>query len=297
LLFKAQIPEDDLLMERIFLALTLGMFIQFGAFAQEDELVSEYFKRVPIEEAHTVQGQTRSTAFNPKSIKVLVWNIKKTQEVAWQQEFMNFSFGRELFLLQEAYPNELFTLTLNSFEDVRWDMGISFRYRLYDDLPTGTMIGSKVGPSLLLVKHSQDLEPMTETPKAMTFGKYPVTGSESELLVINVHGLNFTDMAAFRRNMAQIEEEILLHTGPVLVAGDFNTRTKERLAYLFATMKKHKMQEVTFKNGDQRMTAVMTKNFLDHGFVRGLKVKNAEVHGFALGSDHKPMTIEVSVAD
>ena len=281
-------------MERMIFALMFGLIIHVNGYAQE-ELVSEYFKRVPIEEAHTVQGQTRHTAFDPKSIKALVWNIKKTQEDSWKHEFMAFSFGRELFLLQEAYPNELFTETLNSFLDVRWDMGISFRYRLFNDLPTGTMIGSKVEPTMLMIKHSQDLEPMTETPKAMTLGKYPVAGLQHELLVINVHGINFNDFAAFKRNMNQIEEEIAFHVGPILVAGDFNTRTKERVSYLFTLMKKLQLKEVAFKNADQRMTAVMTKNFLDYGFVRGLKVKNAEVLGFALGSDHKPMTIEVSV--
>lgn len=284
-------------MERILFALALGLFVQFNAVAQDEELVSEYFKRVPIEEAHTISGQARDLDFNSKSIKVLVWNIKKTQESSWKQEFTSFGHDRELFLLQEAYPNELFTATLNSFADFRWDMGISFRYRLYNDLPTGTMIGSRVGPTELVIKHSQDLEPMTETPKAMTFGKYPVADSRHNLLVINVHGINFTDFAAFKRNMSQAEEEIENHIGPVLIAGDFNTRTKERMAYLFSLMKKLQLKEVAFKNAEQRMKAKFTTNVLDHGFVRGLKVKNAEVLGFALGSDHKPMKLEVSVAD
>lgn len=284
-------------MKRALAALLMALVFNVEVKAQDTELISEYFKRVPLEEAHVITGQSHNIDFDPASIKVLVWNIKKTQEDSWQKEFLQFGKGRELFLLQEAYPNELFNFTTASFTDVRWDMGISFRYRLYNDLPTGTMIGSKVTPAELVVKHSPDLEPMTETPKAMTFGKYPLAGYRKELLVISVHGINFTDYASFKRHMVQAEVEIEKHRGPVLMAGDFNTRTKERMYYLFKLMGKLRMKEVAFKNGHQRMVAKFTNNILDHGFVRGLKVKDAEVIGWALGSDHKPMTLELSLED
>jgi endonuclease/exonuclease/phosphatase (EEP) superfamily protein YafD len=39
----------------------------------------------------------------------------------------------------------------------------------------------------------------------------------------------------------------------------------------------------------------LTSNYLDHGFVRGLSVKEAHVAGESIGSDHKPMFIEMAV--
>ncbi|WPU66746.1 endonuclease/exonuclease/phosphatase family protein [Peredibacter starrii] len=280
-------------MDRIVFALSLILFINLDASAG---LISRYFNKVPLSEAHTITG-TSSERELPESVKVLVWNIKKTQEAAWEKEFKTFSQGRELFLLQEAYPNELFTKTLESFPEFRWDMGISFRYQLFGNLPTGTMIGSRVEPTELVIKHTVDREPATDTPKAMTLGKYPLKGSSKELLVINVHGINFTTFGSFKRNMFQAEEEISKHEGPVLVAGDFNTRTKARMRYLFDLMQKHKLTEVKFKNAHQRMVAKFTNNVLDHGFVRGLDVKNAEVLGFARGSDHKPMVLDITVQE
>jgi endonuclease/exonuclease/phosphatase (EEP) superfamily protein YafD len=38
-----------------------------------------------------------------------------------------------------------------------------------------------------------------------------------------------------------------------------------------------------------------TRNYLDHGFVRGLKVLSAEVLADARGSDHKPMVLELAL--
>lgn len=278
-------------MDRIIFALFLTLFLNTEVTAGP---ISRYFKKVPLSEAHMISGAATEKDFEADSIKVLIWNIKKTQETAWQKEFLSLSQDKELFLLQEAYPNELFKSTLRTFPEFRWDMGISFRYHLYNNLPTGTMIGSKVEPSELLIKHSIDHEPGTDTPKAMTFGKYPLRSFDQELLVINVHGINFTTFGSFKRNMGQAEEEIAKHKGPVLIAGDFNTRTKGRMRFLFDLMKKHGLSEIKFKNGHHRMVAKFTNNILDHGFVRGLDVKGAEVFGTAKGSDHKPMALEIS---
>jgi endonuclease/exonuclease/phosphatase (EEP) superfamily protein YafD len=278
-------------MDRIIFALFLTLFLNTEVTAGP---ISHYFKKVPLAEAHVISGAASESDFEADSIKVLIWNIKKTQEKPWQKEFLSLSQDKELFLLQEAYPNELFKSTLGTFPDFRWDMGISFRYRMYDNLPTGTMIGSKVQPSELIIKHSTDHEPGTDTPKAMTFGKYPLRATGESLLVINVHGINFTTFGSFKRNMGQAEVEIVKHKGPILMAGDFNTRTKSRMKFLFDLMEKHNLSEVKFKNGHQRMVAKFTNNILDHGFVRGLNVKDAEVFGSARGSDHKPMALEIS---
>jgi endonuclease/exonuclease/phosphatase (EEP) superfamily protein YafD len=270
-------------MERLFTAFALTFFLSFNAEA------NRYFQRVPLAESHLVFGRTLGGILNPESIKVLVWNIKKASEPDWKNEFENFGADRDLVLLQEAYPTPLFSTTLAGLGEYQWDMGISFRYVLYDYLPTGTMIGSKVLRDQFYIKHSPDLEPLTETPKAVTFAKY------DDLLVVNVHAVNFTEFDPFIRHMNQIEQEIAGHDGAVLVAGDFNTRTKERIRFMYEMMKRLGLSEVNFKNGDQRMRARMTNNILDYAFVRGLKIKTAEVMGKARGSDHKPMLIEVGL--
>lgn len=261
----------------------------FVSYTGLDAWANRYFQRVPLSEAHLIFGRTMGETFDPKSIKVLIWNIKKASEEAWPREFTTFGAQRDIFIIQEAYPSPVFNLTLASLGEYQWDMGISFRYVLYDYLPTGTMIGSKVLRDEFLVTHSPDLEPVTETPKAVTFSKY------DNLLVANIHGVNFTDFGPFVRHMKQIEDHIEKHDGPVIIAGDFNTRTKERIHYMYNMMKRLKLKEVHFKNGDKRMRAKFTNNILDYAFTRGLNVTDAEVFGDAKGSDHKPMVLNVSL--
>lgn len=271
-------------MTRFLMAFLFTFFVSF------DSNANRYFQRVPLNQAHLVYGKpTIAATLNPESIKVLVWNIKKASEPDWKTEFESYAVERDLFMLQEAYPNLNFSSTLAGLGDYQWDMGISFRYVVYGYLPTGTMIGSKVLHDDFYIRHSPDLEPVTETPKAVTFARY------DDLLVVNVHAVNFTEHEEFVRHMQQIENEIHKHHGAVLIAGDFNTRTKDRIRYMYDMMKRLMMTEVKFENGNQRMRAKLTDNILDYAFVRGLHVKKAVVVGNAKGSDHKPMLMEMAL--
>lgn len=281
-------------MNKLALSLTFIFFINLNAEALP--ILDRYYKVLPESQSHTQHGLASQRELDSESIKVFVWNIKKTQQVGWRQEFENYSEKQDIFLLQEVYQNDLFNTTTNSMNGIRWDMGISFMYRMYNDTPTGTMIGSSVEPSFIKVRHSIDSEPLVGTPKSMTFAKYPVSGQDQTLLVISVHGINLTDYDSFRKQMIQAEEEITKHKGPVVFAGDFNTRTKGRTNYLFEMVKRLKLETVNFKNAEYRMVWKFTKNYLDHGFIRGLSVKSAEVIKESRGSDHKPLALELAIA-
>lgn len=262
--------------------------------ADDAELSPQFIGRVPVERAHSFTGAAAETAFRPDAIKVLVWNIKKTEEKEWQSEFLRFTKNRELLVLQEVHETDRFLFGRSSHPRHRFDLGTGFRYR---GLNTGVMNAATVRPTENKVLHSEDVEPVVLTPKATIFTKYPIQGKAEELLVISVHGINLTNFASFKRHMDQAIAEIKAHTGPVLWAGDFNTRTKERTAYLMEKVRELNFSEVVFKNGDQRMVWKFTKNYLDHAFVRGLSVKYAEVLAQAKGSDHKPMVLDLALEE
>lgn len=283
-------------MERLILILSLSFIINFDATADEKNVITNrFFKIIPESQAHVSHGSAHGREFKSNNIKAFIWNIKKAGLFNWQTEFERYGKNQDLILLQEAYQTNRFITTTSSFPGVRWDMGISFLYKRYNNQATGTMIGSVVEPTEVTVKHTPDLEPVVNTPKAMTFAKYPVENKPNELLVISVHGINITSFGSFKRHMAQAENIITKHDGPVLFAGDFNTRTKGRTKYLMDLINKYGFKPVEFKNGHQRMRWKFTNNYLDHSFVRGLSVKHAEVVGESNGSDHKPMFVEFSV--
>jgi len=211
----------------------------------------------------------------------------------WQNEFIFYSQSKDLLLIQEAYRNNLFNDTLNFLKGLRWDMGISF-FDLYNGIiPTGTLIGSKSNPDSILVKHSPYLEPVISTPKSLTMTKYSIEGSEKKLLVISVHAINITSLYPFKKHLEIAHEEIAKHDGPVIYAGDFNTWSEERLKYLYQSTKKLNLATVPFKYGHLRMK--FRNNYLDHAFIRGVHLKNAEVAWESKGSDHRPLLLTLEI--
>ena len=254
--------------------------------------ISRYFSRVPIERAHVVYGSAVEESLSGEDIKVLVWNVKKGARKVFHSEFMKFGEGKDIFLIQEAFTAEFFKESLAFFSNYQWDLGISFLYKRYNNDGTGNMIGSFVKPTWVKVEHTLDYEPLTETPKTTAYAKFRVNNREEEILVISMHGINFANLGAFGRHLSQVKGHIQKHQGPVILAGDFNTRTKERYSELTTMTRALGLKEVVWLNGEVRMRAVGTSNILDHAFVKGFEVKHAEVYD-SKGSDHKPMTLEL----
>lgn len=278
---------------------TLAFLTLFLASAGHAEInipnpVSRYFRKVPIEDAHLTWGSASGSSLPSKALSVLVWNVKKGARPEFNSDFTKFGKDKDIFLVQEAFTAPFFIELLSSFRDYQWDLGISFTYRLYNDDGTGNMIGARVKPSWVKVEHTFDLEPVTETPKTTAYAKYPIEGSQKELLVISIHGLNFTGSKAFSRHLSQVYSNVTDHDGPVILAGDFNTRTKQRMREVQALARALGLKEVAFKNGDRRMTSVGTDNILDHAFIRGFKIKHAEVIP-SEGSDHLPMVLSLDI--
>lgn len=276
------------------LATAIGLSFSASADSPDKKLLSRFFRKIPVSEALQTFGSARDRELKSDSIKVLVWNIKKTQEKPWKAEFSEYARGKDLFLIQEAYDIDNFLGVIKSYDGFRWDMGKSFTYSLYNNHATGTMVGSSAEPEEVIVTHTTDHEPVSNTPKSLTYARYGLEGSDKSLLVISVHAINFTTIGPFKRNMLQARAEIEKHDGPVLFAGDFNTHHGLRTNYLMNMMKELGFTTIKFINGHQRMKFKLTGHILDHGFVRGLKVKHAEVIGKSRGSDHKPMILELS---
>lgn len=256
--------------------------------------ISRFFETVPLSEAHVVRGNAVEGKLPAHSLDVLVWNVKKGDRPLFDSEFKKFGADKELFLIQEAYTAGFFTDTLDAFKGYQWDLGLSFRYKRYNNDATGNMIGAIVKPTWVKVEHTFNLEPVTKTPKATIYAKFAVEGFDKELLVISMHGINFNGLNAYLNHLAQVRAVIAAHRGPVFLAGDFNTRTDEREVELRAFAASLRLKEVELINGDGRMQSYGSKHYLDYAFVKGLTVKHAEVFE-SKGSDHQPMEFSLDV--
>lgn len=267
----------------------VSILISFETQAVFDNLL---FEVLPEKDSLVSFGRGRTSELSPHSVQALIWNIKKGSMEKFSEEFSRYSRGKELFLLQEVYRSHEVESLLHKIR-ADWNFGISFLYKRENNTPTGTMVGGVHKAIASFVKHSPDQEPITDTPKSITFSRYPIRGQKGEFMVVSVHGINFETTGAFKRQMDQIVNELESFSGPVLLAGDFNTWNKSRTSYLLQIAQRLKLFEVRMKHGDER------KKFngypLDHIFARGLRVKSAQVIRTSVGSDHPPMEINFSI--
>ncbi len=236
----------------------------------------------------TSYGKPLSPALRPR-FRVLVWNIYKAKRYYWARDFLRLVRDKDLALLQEAFLRPAMLDVMEQLTDMRWDLAAGFTRRLHG-IDVGVMTGCRAQPRHLFFLRSPVLEPLIRLPK-MTIGtSYYIDGfgSDQELLVLNVHAINFVRINRFKRQMRQLEEVLGLHDGPLLMAGDFNTWLTSRSEFLQDMTGNLNMDLATF-SPDRRSRYF--GHALDHVFVRGLKIISAACHYETYGSDHRPIEL------
>ncbi|WP_457606010.1 endonuclease/exonuclease/phosphatase family protein [Nitratifractor sp.] len=129
--------------------------------------------------------------------------------------------------------------------------------------------------------------------KSLLLTRYPLEGGEV-LTVLNLHAINFRENGAYARELEWLVEHLKDCTGPLIVAGDFNSwsGTRERLLGEFAG--RLSLRRVEFGKGE---VASFLGHPLDAIFYRGLSCLGGTVlrkHGL---SDHHPLIAEFEVDD
>jgi endonuclease/exonuclease/phosphatase (EEP) superfamily protein YafD len=223
------------------------------------------------------------------SIEVLNWNILKGDRRSWKKDFKRIADKMDLLLIQEAYLNGNMLDALK-IDRMGWIFSPSFFYAA-NNVPTGVLTASFVEP--IYCRALRATEPILRTPKSSLITKYKLSGSNQVLLVANVHAINFAlGTISFRSQAHQIKREMQSHNGPIILSGDFNTWSANRLRSLQEIIHDLHLQPVHFKT-DHR-TRVFGKP-IDHIFYRGLEVKGAKVIRVR-SSDHNPMIVSFKLA-
>lgn len=275
----------------VFSALLLTLLPTANADVRRRGLAKRY-SIPPMSESYIRFGQAESAALNPNSINVMVWNILKGDRKKFERDFLKHGKDIDLFVLQEGFHNDKNERIMTSLPGVQWDFAVSFLWKKEGDTPGGTLLGSKAAPSNFVNERTHDLEPFIKTPKTLSIGTYPLEGRDDELLVISIHGINFTTTQTLQTQMFTAARYIKAHNGPVIFAGDFNTRNWDRYNAMVDVMNDLGMMAVSFKD-DKRLKPFGV--YLDHAFVRGLNVKNSVCLRKLKSSDHKAMVFEASV--
>jgi len=218
---------------------------------------------------------------DPDNISLLNWNIYKGQGDDWQNDLSAFAKTHELMVIQEAMLDRELSDLLEE-HDFNWIINTAFHL---NEIPAGVMnmaTSQAVDSCGFKVK-----EPIIRVPKSALISYYAIQGTEQQLLVANIHGVNFTlGMGAYRNQLAKLYDVIAQHEGPMIVAGDFNSWSKSRIdevqqmvALLSLTALEYEVNNKTHIFG----------NAIDHVFYRQLEMLSNEVLEVS-SSDHNPIS-------
>lgn len=216
-------------------------------------------------------------------LRVLSWNLHKSEDAGWQTDLARFAAGNDLLLLQEAVlTDELRDVVERTGH--RWQMAGAFSM---DGIERGVMIAARVEP--LAVCTLRTFEPLFPLPKSALVARYALAGRAETLAVANLHGINFTlGLGRFTEQIEAVARELERHEGPLIFGGDFNTWSDERHEALLQVTQRLRLTPVMpAPDGRRRAFGRYT---LDHFFVRGLKVEQA-VAEEVKSSDHNPIFV------
>jgi endonuclease/exonuclease/phosphatase (EEP) superfamily protein YafD len=226
------------------------------------------------------EDPSTATTLDPAAIRVLTWNLHKQGDAGWDRDLARFAADHDVVLLQEVTLEDSLRNILRS-ADMTWTMASSF---IYQDADIGVLTATRVTPVASCTQ--REFEPLLQLPKSAVITWLRLPGTAETLAVANVHAINFSlSLGAYRAQLATLGDALAGHRGPVVLGGDMNTWTEDRLAAVRELGARLGLTELAF---DEDLRTLFFGKQLDHLFVRGLVVVSA--HAIPVqSSDHNPV--------
>ena len=256
--------------------------VTVGHFTGSTPLNTECLATVTTLADDTSATGLQKDGVNPLGFRLLIWNSYKGWSKTWQGDLDRLSSLSDVVVLQEAYLTEALQNMLDN-KPFSWDIAEAFTLH---NVKTGVLTAARVMPDFLCTFRTP--EPLSKIPKTALITRYPFTGSDVYLVIVNIHMINFAlDLRAYRAQLRKIVAVVSHHSGPLVITGDFNTWNDKRWKILAETMQELGLKEVDFA-ADRRTTFM--EHTVDHIFYRKLKPLNAVTEKVNT-SDHNPMLV------
>lgn len=221
-------------------------------------------------------------------INLLVWNIYKQNRDNWALALNQFSHDAQLLLLQEASLTDSFKTWI---EKQTWESNYVKAFSAFD-ISAGVVNFASHFPITACAYSAK--EPWLRLPKSGLYALYLLSNGQ-QLAVVNVHAINFSlGTKEYRQQLDLLKKELMQHTGPIIMAGDFNTWSESRFAELNEQVAKLALHEVEFDPDNRKL--FVNGLPLDHVFYKGLKLINAKAP-VTDASDHNPLIVSFKLSD
>lgn len=216
------------------------------------------------------------------SFSILVWNIFKQKRADCIEILEQYASKAKLILLQEAQT----TPQLLNFISRQNKIADHVPAYCFNNIYAGVMTITDTVPTYLF--SFREREPLIRVPKSALITIYPIFNSNQHLLVANIHAVNFSiGVKSYRQQMHMLLNRIKEHKGPVILAGDFNAWSQQRLNLLYQLVETINLKPVNFSI-DIRKTFMGRP--LDFVFYRGLQLDTAKIIS-TTASDHNPLWV------
>jgi endonuclease/exonuclease/phosphatase (EEP) superfamily protein YafD len=138
------------------------------------------------------------------------------------------------------------------------------------------------------------VEPFIRFPKTSLVSYYPVKGMNEYLLVANIHGINFTlGVGVYTEQVEKLYDVMKHHEGPIVLAGDFNTWSDERMKIVDDLAQRLSLESLDYTSHNR---TIVLGNAIDHVFYRGLVPLEHDTW-YVTSSDHNPTRVSFRVED
>jgi len=242
-------------------------------------------KSVDVAESIQLLGSTELIELDTV-IRCLVWNIYKARKSNWQQDFDELSADRDLVLLQEAVTNAPTDRVFDTCRRYEWVMAGSHQHPV-SGIVTGVKTGCISRSERRVVHRSNFSEPLVKTQKLLLETHYALANKQETLMVLNMHAINFVRVVKYVDQLEQLSAALATHSGPVILAGDFNTWNPKRLKHFKSVASNAGLIEASMI---RRSKIQHLNQHLDHVFYRGLSLRSVESLPYISSSDHSPIT-------
>ncbi len=220
-------------------------------------------------------------------LRVANWNLHKAADRGWQQDLLRFAQENDVLIIQEAVLTPEVTAVLLR-GGMQWRMAGAFAF---DGIERGVLVAATAAP--LAACTLRAFEPLFPLPKSALVVRYQLggAGAAAQLAVANLHSVNFTlGMARFRAQIEAVGAELAAHRGPIVMAGDFNTWSDERVKVMEDVAKGLGLTEAVPQPDVRRRAFGFA---LDHVYVRGFAAI-AATSTPVKSSDHNPVLITLT---
>ena len=232
-----------------------------------------------------------------KNISLLNWNIqKKNRDPVWETEFKDLieRYTPEIILLQECQFQKGLENILH-IEHYGFIFAPNF-LDIFKNRHSGVLTASTTNHQSVTVIKSHAFEPLIRVPKIFLSTTYSIDGENKELLVLNIHAINFVGYWKFISQVQQLEYSIRSHKGPVILSGDFNTWNRKRSRILDQILTASGLEKVQFCDKHAKNIKKFLFNTpLDHIYYKGLKVDTPPEALKTKSSDHNPLLVQFSL--